>query len=217
MIGTINKLNKKLIISIFIIVVLIVISSLYLKKFTSFNNDDVEVFDETINIENKYENIISNETVNDLISNLGNGVNNDYEELEELTNELGETVYIYHYNDGTSQKITIRNVDNLTPEDFNDIDDENNLSEQALDEDNQDDSSDTKEDSVEEKFVPEGEPGTVYEKYLNMSSTEQYAFYRCFNNKRDFLEWLEAAQKEYEILHPEIVVDIGQTVDFSNN
>ncbi|MDO5440720.1 MAG: hypothetical protein Q4F12_04210 [Erysipelotrichaceae bacterium] len=212
-----NKLNRKLIISIFIFVVLIVISSLYLKKLTSFNNDDVEVFDETINIENKYDNIISNETVNDLINNLGKGVNNDYEELEELTNELGETVYIYHYNDGTSQKITIRNVDNLTPEDFNEIDDENNLSEQALDEDNQDDSSDTKEDSVKEKFVPEGEPGTVYERYLNMSSTEQYAFYRCFDNRKDFLEWLEAAQKEYENLHPEIVVGSGQIVDFSNN
>lgn len=43
---------------------------------------------------------------------------------------------------------------------------------------------------------------TEYERYMAMSGDEQYEFFQSFESPEAFMNWLNAAQAEYEELHP---------------
>lgn len=54
---------------------------------------------------------------------------------------------------------------------------------------------------TEETTVP-SQKSLTYEAYLQLSNTEQQAYFRSFDTVDAFYDWLDAAQAEYEKTHP---------------
>lgn len=216
--------TKKLLITISICLLLIVISSFYLVKLTSsnntnqkesINNNDISQekdIDNTIDepINNSY---ITDETINDLKDNLGKGTNGGVNKVDQSTNENGEKQYIFHYEDGDIKTITIvnddskSNIEEINPDDDTNLDEGNNDPQQQEEPDS---SKISQEQAPPEQEIIEESPGTVFERYQNMTSREKYAFYKSFDSQQAYLEWYKAAQAEYLALHPTIEIGTNQ-------
>ncbi len=67
-----------------------------------------------------------------------------------------------------------------------------------------------------ETNIPAPDGSTGYEQYIAMSGEEQEAFYNTFDSTAAFFQWLNAAQAEYEALHPSIDAGNGEIV-FGNS
>lgn len=181
---------------------------------TISNNIKEETINTNKDISNSY---ISNETITDLKDNLGKGTNGGVNKVDQTINENGEKEYIFHYEDGNTQTITIVNDDSKPNIE---VIDPNEPIQQQEDTKQEDSSTQeqSEESSIEEPVIQEEdstvpEPsGTVYERYLNMSSREKYAFYKSFESQQAYLEWYRAAQAEYLALHPTIEVGSNQKV-----
>jgi hypothetical protein len=50
---------------------------------------------------------------------------------------------------------------------------------------------------------------TQYERYLEMSASEQEAFIKSFDSVVDFVMWYNRAKDEYDRLHPDIEIGDG--------
>ena len=225
--------NKK-ILYILICASLIVISSIYLFRMISSNkknNEQTEVVKDN-DVSNASNSILSVETIKDLKENLGKGANGDVTKIDQSVNEKGEKQYIITHNDGSKQTITIRDIENDGEGSRTNIedtaDDETSDSTTPVHKDSQvnpinpsaeDEQSEQKENdgSDEIEQLPKESLGTVFERYCNMTSREQYAFYKSFASRQEYLEWYAAAEAEYAALHPTIEVGSNQEIDFSDN
>ena len=206
------KSTKKLVVYIVVCTLLVcAISIIFIKSIINDNSNTQsinEIDDSNINITdnnnkntNEVDSIISKDTINDLKDNLGKGTNGDVNKVEQTVNENGEEEYIFHYTDGTTQTVTIKDAEGESGiEEMTNIDEPDPIIEE--------------EPKQEEPVVQEEEPqtppeasGTVYERFSNMTSKEQYAFYKSFNSHSEYMEWYKAAQAEYNALHP--VIEIG--------
>ena len=206
------KSKKTLIIPICICFSLIVISSIYLFRLTSIDKtQDESINNNEENIEDDENSILSKETINDLKENLGKGTNGDISEINESVNEKGEKQYRYTFTDGTTQTITIRNAEDVDNVEETIIDEEDDV------EDQQDEDVQDEDEQDETEQIPEESPSTVYERYLNMSRYEKYAFYNSFATHQEYADWYDAAKAEYMKLHPNIEVGENQVIDFSDN
>lgn len=88
-----------------------------------------------------------------------------------------------------------------------------NISEEANNEAN----SETKPQKETEPATKETEPAqtvpqseqaqTEYERYMAMSGDEQYAFFQSFASPEAFMDWMNAAQAEYEEKYPSKELD----------
>lgn len=138
----------------------------------------------------------------ELKTELGHGHVGDVVDVKESTDSEGHQTYTFIYKSGNSQTITIRPAkDGEESSGNNNLDDLNKDSEQG---DNVDDESSEQQDS----------PGTVYEKYLNLSQQDKEAFYYTFKDAAAFYKWYDAAEAEYSKLHPTIYVGEGEVIDF---
>lgn len=218
------KRNKNLVTLIGICFVLIVISSIYLYKIVN----DVNSYVQDFSIDNndlvndptyEFEIVDDNPLFKDLRDNLGKGTNGDVNKIEQSTNELGEKEYIYHYTDGSTQTVTVKHIENLSDEEYQ------NIVEQQIQNNDDNDPSNNDQDDAESEDITQQEPefvapeatGTVYERYLNMSSREQYSFYKSFKDRDEFMKWHDAAQAEYYELHPNIEISKNDVLDVSKN
>lgn len=232
------KKYKKLLIVITVFVLLIVVSSVYLYKIASFDNFQV---DETINSDIENENVIENvaekatenetnsnsnisdETVADLKENLGKGTNGGANKVEVIEYDNGEKDYVYYYQNGDVHKVSVVNESGASgieaiESDQSQEEPESEGGHNQQEEANSDEDTDS-QDPQEEQQSPQQEiieksPGTVYERYSNMTSREKYAFYKSFESREAYLEWYRAAQAEYLALHPTIEVGSDQKLVF---
>lgn len=197
-----KKTNNKLVIALLVCLVLISATALVLYKIKDNNNQTIS----SENNEDTEEPIISEETVKDLKENLGKGTNGDVVKVEESRNDNDEKQYTYIYKDGSTQTITIRNIDDV--ENIGNVDNKDDSDNK--DNGHKDDDNDKKDDE------PEETPGTVYERFLLMTPDEQFAFFETFDSQKEYMEWYQAAQAEYLSLHPTIEIGENQVIDFGN-
>lgn len=197
-----KKKNKILLITS--LSILIIVSAIFL--FSIVNREEKNIIDEDLSQE-EVESVIPQEVIDDLKENVDKGHNGDVVDVKQEKDSDNNRTYTYVLSDGNTKTITIRKAkegeeaSSLVPDDFPlDIDDNN-------DEEKPD--SQEKDDQASEDY------GTVYEKFINMSGKEQTSFYRSFENPDDYYEWLEKAEAEYYRLHPDIVVDEGEVIEFN--
>lgn len=199
------KTNKKLIIIVCLVV--IVISSILLIVFINNNkknNNEINTNEKTEEVDSS-QSVLSEEVINDLKNNLGKGTNGDVVSVEQRKNDKGENQYIFTYNDGSTQTITVKDKEGGSG--VEDIDPD--PQEEQPQEDPQEE-----DPGQQEEEQPQEPLGTVYERYLNMSKREQYFFFKSFDSQSEFVKWYKAAQEEYSKLHPTIEVGKDQYIDF---
>lgn len=197
------KLDKKNIIKIVCLTV-IVVASILLIVFMNNRGKDKQLVEEKTEEASNNQSILSNDVINDLKNNIGKGTNGDIVDVVQSKNEKGEDQYIFTYIDGTTQTITIKDQEGGSGVEEIEVNPQ---------EDNPQEEEPIHEDEEEE---PQEDLGTVYERYANMSKYEQYAFYKTFDSQSDFVEWYKAAQAEYLKLHPKIEVGKDQVIDFGS-
>lgn len=197
-----NKMNKKLIIIVLCsIVVAVSLVSIFI--FSNNKNENKSIAEEKTQEINNNESELSEEVINDLKNNLGKGTNGDVASIEQRKNDKGEDQYIFTYNDGTIQTITIKDrKDGSGIEDF------------GQDEDKPQEEIPEKDEPSQEE--PQEDLGTVFERYINMSKREKFFFYRSFDSQSEFVKWYEAAQEEYSKLHPTIELGEDQYIVFGD-
>lgn len=155
------------------------------------------VFASKLNIKKDNEIVEENE-FDELKNNVDNGHNGNVIDVIEGKDENNNRTYEYVFNNGESKIITIRKT---TENDTTNV-----ISGDELDFDS---------DDIDDRNKP-SDYGTVYEKFMHMSSDDQTKFYESFDDPKDFYKWFEAAEAEYNKLHPKIVVDVDEVVDFGN-
>lgn len=55
-----------------------------------------------------------------------------------------------------------------------------------------------------------------YEKYSNLTSEQQYEYFLTFSDPGAFLLWFNEQKELYDLAHPAIVVEPGETIDIGN-
>lgn len=210
-----KKNTKILLISLLsvLFIVLVVVELLLNGQSNNLINNDTSIKEDNTSIIEKPKPPVElkQETIDDLKNNVGKGSDGDVVKVEEGKDDNNNRTYTYTFKDGNTQTITIRketeeerikreenvNQSNNNTEDKEPIIEENNPQENH-------------EELIEE------ETGTVYERYMNMSSEEKAAFYLSFDNTDDFFIWLSNAEAEYKALHPTIVVGENEVIDFGS-
>lgn len=196
------KKSKKIIICALSIV--IVISTIVLVMLIkNVNNSNIE--NQTINEvnDNEEDNVIAQEKIDELKDDLGKGKNGDVVDVIEGQDENKNKTYTYVHEDGSSQTITIRKAKEGEQSGVIESGDIENKEEDD-------------EQTSDPEPPKEEELGTVYEKFMAMSASEQSSFYKSFENPEDFYTWFDKAEEEYNRLHPQIVVGKDEVIDFGN-
>ena len=174
--------------------------------------------------------VIDEEIVNDLKENLGKGTNGDVVNVENTYDKDGNRQYIYTFSNGNTETLTIHHddnydsgVSNFTSDDNEKINPGDNK-EDVIDADDDQEDINNPDDGQEDITDPDDghedidnpedqeDLGTVYERFLAMSSEMQFAFYETFDSHEEYMEWYRKAQSEFLALHPTIEIGDGDYI-----
>lgn len=191
-----NNKKKYILISILIVAIISVVVAIIL----IYNKGNT--LDNNTNQDNNTE-VLDNSKYDELKNSVGKGHSKDVVDVKQDKDENGNRTYTYITANGDSTTIVIRKK--TDEDDASGIDDPP----EVIDID--DDGDDKQDDEPSQE-----ELGTAYEVFMNMDAKEQSAFYKSFTNPDDFYDWFDAAEAEYNKLHPTIVVNEDEIIDVEN-
>lgn len=210
-------MKKKKRIVVVLLSLAIVISTIVLIMLTKSNNQELNINDGNQDIKEESKDnllILSQEKIDELKQNLGKGKNGDVVDVVEDVDKDNNKTYTYITDTGSSKTITIRKAKEGEQTGLIDVDEDLPFD---IEDENQESQQEPENPSDPGQNEPTQEDlGTVYEKFMNMSASEQAAFYKSFENPEDFYVWFDQAEAEYNKLHPQIIVGKDEVIDFGN-